>query len=1044
MLWIAAIAVLPSLLEGIPGTPAPTSQAKAVAARRSGSVKAMGAEIARIRKQGRRVPNYLEAARQYHQVRAFPFDSVDWTAGLRTQAARGRMPKARIQLGTGALAKWEYIGPHQLQVPYRVYYGEYPLSGRVSALAIDPTDTRVLYLGAPMGGVWKSVDGGQSWRSLSSDWAVASVNSITIHPGRPKTLFVGLGDLHGWIDYGMGLLRSDDGGETWEPVAPTVLGTMSVNQVTVDPDDPRILLAAAGSRAGQGDLFRSIDGGKTWKSVRPKGERPVTWGAISYSVPDAQGRRRYYATTVGKPIATVYRSEDRGLTWQPTTRVPDFSPGEDTAGNSVAASATQPNTVYVLDGSRKHILRSYDAGKTWQTVGSSLDDEQGNFWSQASYNYTIACGKRLDGKSWRDVVAVGELDLAQSRDGGTTWQSLGGPSFSETASRLHNDQHIAVFDPRDPERLYIGNDGGLFRYDRLSAKLPNITPLNRGLAITQFYSGAWHPTDPNWALGGAQDNANPASTGDLSRWVNPGGGDGAGTAIDPRNPRRQVLSVQNYGRENGGSTYEISSTEDGWATTTPLKFDFGEPDEPVKMIGPLILHPANPDHLYIATRSVHRYDFSTKTWSAGLGGHRLDNQAPAQAIAGAPSDEETLYVSTVNGLLWMTQDAGSTWKRVDGDLPERVVTAISVDPNDPNRVLVGVSGTGSEHLWQCDDTSAANPTWQPASGKGVGTLPDVPVNAIARDPADPDNQWWVGSDFGVFRTQNAGETWQDATRPLGLPPLQVNSIEVTPGTRYVNIATYARGMWRLALPAAQGIVATPTLAQAHVRRGGSTTLTVRLSKPAPQGGLEVLLASSDVSRVTVPRSAVVKAGQTEASVAVKAAGDAPIGPVTITAQAATQVQTTLRVTGPRITGTVRFDDLAGMAPLTFDVAFRTPEGRALGTGVAQVRSDGTFEVEGAPDALVDASFQVGTWLRRTVRLDLRTADARNVPLRLVNGDANGDNVVNDLDGKLVSASMSSRPGDRRWNAYADLNRDGRVDFDDAQIVTENAGRKGDR
>ncbi|MCA1595992.1 MAG: hypothetical protein LC772_06170 [Chloroflexi bacterium] len=194
-------------------------------------------------------------------------------------------------------------------------------------------------------------------------------------------------------------------------------------------------------------------------------------------------------------------------------------------------------------------------------------------------------------------------------------------------------------------------------------------------------------------------------------------------------------------------------------------------------------------------------------------------------IAVAPSDSRRIYTGSNQGELWMTTDGGATWAPIHtgaSSLPNRCITSIVVDPHNADSILVGVSGTGTGHLWRCADTTASERTWNDLSGSGGSALPDIPLDSIAVIPGSADGAAgsggqtgrviYVGTDVGVFRSSDDGQTWSNATGPLGLPNVPINDLQYVPGTGYLNAVTFGRGLWRLKIePAA--VRATPSARQ---------------------------------------------------------------------------------------------------------------------------------------------------------------------------------------------------------------------------------------
>jgi photosystem II stability/assembly factor-like uncharacterized protein len=748
--------------------------------------------------------DYLEAYLYYLRQRAYPRDTVDWSEYRRAEAHRDALPPARIGAGVGILPQiggtWEFVGPNNLAAPYRIYNGLGPLSGRVNAIAYDPQKAGVLYIGAAGGGLWKTADSGQTWTCLSDGWPAEQVSSIAIDPTNHNTIYVGTGDFPGYGALGFGLMKTTDGGQTWTNLGNAQFGNCAVSSVVVDPENPKIITVAPGRPpAWWAYVWRSTDGGNTWTSVINVWAH---WSRLAYGAKATNGSRYLYATGHDNG-GQVYRSANRGKTW--TKLSPPLSDVNWYDQNSlqIATSPTQPNTVYLITGFDRKIFKSTNAGAKWTDITGDIETGANNYnWSQADYDLHITCGSRTVGGKPQDVLYVGLIDLEQSLGGGAKWRSLGGPTYNATGSLLHNDQHCVAVNPSNPTDVLVGCDGGLYQLNFNSAwSAWTYTSLNPAIGITQLYHAAYHQTDPTTMIGGAQDNATPAALGDLAQWANIGGGDGGFCAINPNDETIKYVTSQNL---------QIYRVNNAWSNVVYLSLNWGS--DKVAFIAPIALDMNNPSLLYAATNYLYQWNEATQSWRSRLGNQSLDSKTGAgyghyvQFVALAPGDSSRIYTGSVDGDVYMTTDAGSTWTAINTgvtSLPNLAVTSIAVSPTSPGSILVGLSGTatGTGHLWACNNTRAgAARTWTNVSGTAPNNLPDVSLNSIALDPKNPATTWYVGTDVGVFATSNAGATWQNATTPLGLPNVQVNDVQADAGTGYLNAATYGRGIWRIPLP----------------------------------------------------------------------------------------------------------------------------------------------------------------------------------------------------------------------------------------------------
>lgn len=698
------------------------------------------------------------------RVRAYPDDRVDWARISKAAEDREKRSPASWMKG-----RWEFVGPQNLPVPYRIYFGQGPLNGRANAVAFDPENKRTWYLGAAGGGVWKTLDAGATWKPLTDHWPLMNVSSLVALEG--GVVYAGTGDFpYPGLTASMGLMKSTDGGQTWARIGPAELDHFAISEILVDPDDHRIVTIATGRGARQwGQVWRSTDAGQTWTAVIAK---QAAWCGLSVSARDRTAKRWYFAVGYdGVGHREVYRSRDRGATWEPVFKagpVPMFSLCD------VACSPKDPDVAYLLLGGLQRIFKTADAGKNW--IDITAGHPGGYNWAQDWYDLWLTCSTSPRG----DVVYVGLIDVTQ-KVGGAGWRSVG---VTYTPGALaHNDQQNAAVDPSDPNHLLMASDGGAysFRYDPKKDTWA-FTSHNAKLGITQIYRAAWHPTSPDTVLAGTQDNASPCCLGDRLTWKNVGGGDGAYCAINPENPAIQFASSQ---------FLFLYRTDDNWRTTSFLGPETG--NDRKAFIAPFALDRANPNVLYAGTNHLWRWNDASRSWTPRLGQARLSAQGALLAVA---AQGPRLYTGSSMGELWTSADAGATWTRIDR-FPNRAITSIAISPRNPTDIVITLSGILAPHVWRCADTTA--PVWQDVSGSGDASVPDAPADGLARDPEDPDRRWYVATDVGVFATRDGGTTWQDATRPLGLPGVHVNDLEIVPGTGYLNAATFGRGLWRVKL-----------------------------------------------------------------------------------------------------------------------------------------------------------------------------------------------------------------------------------------------------
>jgi len=810
------------------------------------SVRRLEQEIASARARGLKEWSYRDARLYWLRQRAYPNDTVNWRAYSTAFTQRSLMPFAKFKLPPGhgvgfqlqPHPRWEYLGPRNLPVPYEQFYGQGLTSGRVNGVAFDPAEEGVIYIASAGGGVWKrtkSSDSTWTWTPLSDNWKNLLTSSVAVDPTRPQWVYVGTGDFDGgWSEYGYGVQRSKDGGKTWMLVASAELRGLSTRRILIDPDIPNVITVAAGRNSDvntPGKLLRSENAGDTWQEILPStipGVKPADWEDVKCGIKDSQGKRWCYA--VGASLGgEVIRTNDHGKHWQKTHPPLSLNNQQSLA---IAASQTNPETVYLLSGTDQLILKSDNHGDRWESITrafpSCLDNDTTYNWSQSNYDSYIETS--INPKLKQDIIYVGLIDIVASPDGGKSWMSVGKTFKSDAFT--HNDQHALVVNPKRPEEFLVGNDGGVYRvtFDPETTTWSFQTDLNADLGLTQFYRMAANPEDSSYLLGGAQDNASPLSIGDLKNWKNVGAGDGGFSAISATDPKTQYATAQNL------SLYKTTDMWVNWNidnlackdNPTDCLITYTEPiggeqvpwgGDAVGFIAPIALDPSKQDLLYAGTTYLWRWDGNS--WSKHLGDQSLtkdpnpdqpDDLDTLATIAVAPSDDRRIYTGSAKGVIWMTTSAGASgsWKRLDtknSGLPSFSVTDIAVHPAKPDTILISYSGTAGKgsphpgHVWKCTNTSSASPHCENISANRTGQLPNIPANTIVIDPKSPDLVYYVGTDVGVFVSKSGGATWADFGNSLGLPNVEVNQLVLQRDTGYLLAATFGRGIWQIQVPA---------------------------------------------------------------------------------------------------------------------------------------------------------------------------------------------------------------------------------------------------
>lgn len=703
----------------------------------------------------------IRARMEYARMRLYSGPGAD--LAVLQQNARGEL----LALGfDGAApfsllnARWQPIGPT------RVDDGAGEFAGRVSAIAIHPTDPGILYIGGAQGGVWKTENGGASWTPLTDEECSLAMGSIAIDPVEPDIVYAGTGEQHfsGDSYYGCGVLRSLDGGQTWEQLGGDIFvrrtsftgrngmgaGGARISKVLVDPATAGSANATTVLAASSFGLFRSTSSGLDWTRVLE--------GIATDLVAHPHDPSVLFAGIYGEGI---HRSSDGGVSW---TRLSIGFPSE--PGRIILAIApSSPDVVYAgvvhgleaaLRGNDMWIYRTEDGGENWEQRVA----EDASCWSQCWYDFAMAVHP-LDA----DRVFLGTVVLYESSDGGMIFEQI-------HPDNVWVDQHHLLFDTLSgPNVLYVANDGGVFRSDNAGADWVH---LNSNLAVSQFYRGiGLHPSDPSVALGGTQDQGTLRSSGGTTIWTRVVPGDGGYTAFDFEDPGVWYAETQWIAGRIGGPRRNGVLSRRGI-----------DRNERGLFIPPLVMDPVDSRRLYFGTQSIYRTDDAAREW-VPIYTHPLDSVITA--IAPSPADPRTVYAAIRRGAVVATHDGGETWLESGQGLPDRFLGDLAAHPDDPDQAYVVAGGFLSGHVFQTTDGGRS---WQDRTGD----LPDHPVNAVIYDPADP-NAVYVGTDFGVFHSPGGGDTWNRLQD--GLPVSAVYALAAQPGTGRLVAATHGRGMFEV-------------------------------------------------------------------------------------------------------------------------------------------------------------------------------------------------------------------------------------------------------
>jgi photosystem II stability/assembly factor-like uncharacterized protein len=705
--------------------------------------------------------------------------------------------------------RWRSIGPSR--------------GGRVIAVAGDPTRKQVFYFGGVGAGVWKTENGGVTWRNISDGYfTTSSVGAIDVSVSDPRVLYVGTGEgcLRNNSHHGDGVYKSTDGGETWSNVG--LAPTRHIARIRIHPRDPNIVYVAAlgdgfGPNPDRG-ILRSRDGGKTWRRILFRSEEV---GAVDLAIDPAnpqvlyaalaEMRRYQWGNRHAGPGSGLFKTTDGGETWTEISGNPGLPPGPK-GRIGIAVSPARPNRVWALVDAgigNKGLYRSDDAGATWKRVSDAAG------LTQRPWYYMHVYGDPTNA----DTVYVLNLQMWKSTDGGATFAQLETP---------HGDNHDLWIDPADPARMVQGNDGGAnvsFNAGRTWS-----TIMNQPTA--QFYHVTTDTQFPYRVYGAQQDNTSisvPSRSDSgvitASDWETAAAGESGYIAVDRRDSQ-----VSYGGDHNFVYRYDVRTRmrrdvspwparQRGWGGRE-MKYRFN-------WTFPVVQSMHDPAVIYATSQFIHRTSNEGQSWDTispdltrhdptklegkfGYGHEETgeywgpltrDNSgaeiyATIFALAESPLDRNLLWVGSDDGYVQLSRDAGKTYSNVTPkDLPEfALISIIEPSPSDAGTAYVAATRYKLQdrrpYLFRTTDYGK---TWTSiTNGLSEGDFTRV----IRADPVRR-GLLYAGTEKGVYVSFDDGGFWQSLQ--LNLPVVPIHDLVIKRDDIHHDLvaATHGRSFWIL-------------------------------------------------------------------------------------------------------------------------------------------------------------------------------------------------------------------------------------------------------
>ncbi len=700
--------------------------------------------------------------------------------------------------------KWRAMGPTRQ-------------GGRIESIACSGS---TIFLGVGSGNVWKSVNNGITWAPVFEKESTFTIGDVAIAPSDDRVVWVGTGETQprhsGYAYAGTGVFKSTDAGATWKAMG--LADTHHIGKVLIHPTDPDIVYVAAIGHAWTDNpergLFKTTDGGATWTHSLSLGDQT---GVVDL-VMDPRDPETLYAAAWHKTRykmagskSGIYKTMDGGVTWE---RLGNGLPtGVDLGRCGLAVAPSKPDVVYAfLDnhapaGKRivgAEVYRSDDRGKTWKrTHAKSL------YHVYSVYGWKFA-DIRVSPEDEDELFILGNRAY-HSEDAGKTFERIGEKILrlhGHKTRAMHLDHHDLWIDPADPDRLLLGNDGGLFiSYDRGATWLH----INN-LPIGEFYTV--HVTEgeaPFHIYGGTQDNASHVGPSTakledareddweqvfLDRW---GGGDGFVTLPDPTDPGWVYYEHQHgdmWRKKLGGSPLTGAKGDKRIQPKPPA-------EKPPYRFGwhtPFVISHHDAATLYVGAnkllKSVNRGDDWKEVSPEFAEEPGLGNRGPAPlgvitSLSESRLTRGVIYVGLDNGQVHCTQDDGRTWTACYKGLPSKWVRWVEASRHELGTVYLSLTGYReddfSTYLYRSQDHGK---TWTSIAAN----LPAESVNVIREDPRSP-KILYVGTDLGVYVSTDRGESWHSLCATL--PTTPVHALAVHPLAHQLVIGTHGRSMFRL-------------------------------------------------------------------------------------------------------------------------------------------------------------------------------------------------------------------------------------------------------
>lgn len=634
-------------------------------------------------------------------------------------------------------------------IPFGVYHwqngynGYNPGNGRINFVAVSPDNHQEIYAATASGGIWKSLDGGNTWNTTFDQLGRLGTSCVAINPSNNNIVLVGTGDRDAFDTKAFGILKSTDRGVTWQNGGlNNGFNDNNINKIIFNPQKTSTIFAATNAT-----IYRSYDNGDTWNSVFTGfNVKNLFFNPSDTNIIYGSGDAFCMSTNGGN---TFIKRED----------LP-----HDTCRVEVAVAPSNGNIVYLLASTQNStfggLYRSADAGLTFTLMS--------NYPNIFGYD---AAGNDDAGQAWYDMaltvsptneneVFIGGVNIWKSLNGGSSWINLTEWTYNYTGKYAHADIHYLGF---YGDSIYCGSDGGIFV---APANGEDWSDLSAGIGNTQFYAFGNSQINGSLVIAGAQDNgSNVFKNG---TWTHIFGADGFEAISDYTDQNIMYFSSQSGGimrSFDGGATVEgINNTgyDGGWLT-------------------PFVMDPNENNILFMGLQEIYFSGDYGSSWGQVTNGE--SNGSYYDEMTMSPNNSNYIYASSGKRFIY-SHDAGGMWNSI---LPSSsfYITGITVSDDNPKKVWISMTSSTGDKVMHSKDGGASWTNYTD-NANGLG------LNCILHQP-DANDGIYIGTETGVFFRDSTMNSW--VPFDIGLPKVKVTELEISGPAKKLRAATYGRGIW---------------------------------------------------------------------------------------------------------------------------------------------------------------------------------------------------------------------------------------------------------